>query len=79
MSQSINPSGVASSSSQRGSKTSPAQAKAIISYFEDNFDMFRAYISKKTHSAPSSGTIIRKPEVITRMFESLNRVRAIPG
>lgn len=66
-------------SSQRGPKTSPAQAKAIISYFEDNLDMFRVYISKKTTSAPSSGTIISKSEVVNRMFEKLGRDGAIPG
>lgn len=66
-------------SSQCGPKASSAEAKAIISYFEDNFNMFRVYISKKTSSAPSSGTIISKSEVITRIFEKLGRDGAIPG
>ncbi|KAG1437168.1 hypothetical protein G6F56_013235 [Rhizopus delemar] len=41
--------------------------------------MFRVYISKKTTSAPSSGTIISKSEVVNRMFEKLGRDGAIPG
>ncbi|KAG1459375.1 hypothetical protein G6F56_006175 [Rhizopus delemar] len=67
------------SSSQRDPKTSSAEAKAIISYFEDNFDMLRIYILKKTSIAPSSGTIISKSEAITRIFEKLGRDGAIPG